>query len=350
MGAALTSAIQSKRVEWVDTAKGFCILLVVLHHCAQVLQASYPLQRDFLTFRMPLYFILSGLFFKQYDFRTFILKKTNKLLIPYVFFYVVTGVLIPVVVFRLFGHSIVFYDSYGFEAILSIFSERIICNPSIWFLFCLFEVNLLFYLLYYISRHFKRSTLILGILSFVVGLFGLFLAYKRIKLPYFIDSSCTAIPFFFFGYYLRNHTSILKTGNSKKSVCLSIVFILISFLAIHFFNYSLLSMIENTAGGLKGCAQVYPYGIMGTMSVLLLSKMNGKIPVLTYLGRYSIIVLCTHVYVIHFVNYYLQFAKGTSLRLPFVFIITVFGCLALIPLFKKYLAYFTAQKDLIRIN
>ena len=109
-------------------------------------------------------------------------------------------------------------------------------------------------------------------------------------------------------------------------------------------------MIENSAGGLKGCAQVYPYGIMGTMSVLLLSKMIGKIPVLTYIGRYSIIVLCTHIYVIHLVNQFVRVAEGSSMRLPFVFIVTVLGCLALIPLFKKYLAYFTAQKDLIKIN
>lgn len=338
------------RVVWVDTAKGICILLVVLHHCAQVLQASYPLQRDFLTFRMPLYFILSGLFFKQYGFKTFILKKTNKLLIPYVFFYVVTGVLIPVAVYRLFDHSIAFYSSYGLEAVLSIFSERIICNPSIWFLFCLFEVNMFFYLLFFISGHFKRSGLILGLLSLAVGLFGLFLAYKKINLPFFIDSCFTAIPFFFFGFFLRNHTSILKTGNSKKSVCFSIVFILISMFVIHFFNYGLLSMIENTAGGLKGCAQVYPYGILGTMSVLLLSKMIGKIPILTYIGRYSIIVLCTHIYVIHFVNLFIGLAEETSLRLTVVFVMTVLGCLALIPLFKKYLAYFTAQKDLIRVH
>lgn len=208
---------KAKRVVWVDTAKGICILLVVLHHCAQLLQVSYPMQRVFLTFRMPLYFILSGLFFKQYGFKTFILKKTNKLLIPYVFFYVVTGVLIPVAVYRLFGHTIYLYDCYGLEAVLSIFSERVICNPSIWFLFCLFEVNLLFYLLYFISGRFKNSTVILGVLSLMTGLIGLFLAYKRINVPYFVDSSCTALPFFFFGYYLRNHTSILTSENSKKN-------------------------------------------------------------------------------------------------------------------------------------
>ena len=341
---------KSKRVVWVDTAKGICILLVVLHHCAQVLGASYPLQLEFMTFRMPLYFILSGLFFKQYGFKTFILKKTNKLLIPYVFFYVLTGVLIPVTLFRLFGLRLAFFESYGYKTVLSIFSERIICNPSIWFLFCLFEVNMFFYLLYFISERFKHSHFILGILTFIVGLFGLFLAYNRIQLPYFIDSSCTALPFFFFGYYLRNHTSVLTSEDTKKSVCLSIVFIVITALLLHYFNHDRLSVIDNAAGDLIGCAQVYPYGIMGTMSILLLSKMFGKVPALSYIGRYSIIVLCTHIYVLDLVSRFIKMGEGTNLRLLVVYVLTIIGCFILIPIFKKYLAYFTAQKDLIKVN
>lgn len=350
LAAEMPIKAQSKRVEWVDTAKGICILLVVLHHCAQLLQATYPLQRVFLTFRMPLYFILSGLFFKNYSFKTFILKKTNKLLIPYIFFYVITGVLIPVAVFKLFGFSLALYDSYGLEAILSFFSERVICNPSIWFLFCLFEVNVYFYILYFISGHFKNSSVVLGFLSLILGMVGLILAYKRVGLPYFVDSSLTALPFFYFGYFLRNHTSILTSGNTKASIGYSIAFIVGSFLMIGFFNFGLLSMFENLAGGLKGCAQVYPYGIMGTMSVLFLSKILGKVPLLSYIGRYSIIVLCTHVYAIDLMVNCLKGMNNASLKLPIVFISSVFICALVIPLFKNYLGFFTAQKDLIKVS
>ena len=130
---------------------------------------------------------------------------------------------------------------------------------------------------------------------------------------------------------------------------MSIGFILISSLIIHFFNYGQLSMIDNTMGGWKGCAQVYPYGIMGTISVLLLAKILGKVPMLSYLGRYSIIVLCTHVYVIHGVQKCVNgLFDGKGVELLMVFLVSVLICLALIPLFKKYLGYFTAQKDLIR--
>lgn len=75
----------NNRVEWIDTAKGICILLVVLHHCSQMMHEPYLFSRDVLTFRMPLYFILSGLFFKYYSPKVFFVKKTNKLLAPYVF-------------------------------------------------------------------------------------------------------------------------------------------------------------------------------------------------------------------------------------------------------------------------
>lgn len=50
-----------KRIDFIDTAKGVCIILVVLGH------SGIPI--DFVgmnSMRMPLYFILSGLFFKDY--------------------------------------------------------------------------------------------------------------------------------------------------------------------------------------------------------------------------------------------------------------------------------------------
>ena len=85
------------------------------------------------------------------------------------------------------------------------------------------------------------------------------------------------------------------------------------------------------------------------MSVLLLSKIFGKVPLLSYIGRYSIIVLCTHVYVIHLVINCMTGITDTRFALPAVFIVSVLVCAMLIPVFKKYLACFTAQKDLIKV-
>lgn len=53
---------ENKRIDWIDLAKGLCICLVVLHHLSWDLAGSTLM----IQIRMPLYFILSGIFFKDY--------------------------------------------------------------------------------------------------------------------------------------------------------------------------------------------------------------------------------------------------------------------------------------------
>ena len=73
---------ENKRIAWIDLAKGFCILLVVINHVAIATQIGSSLELQAGSFKMPLYFILSGLFFKQYEnFGGFLKRKTNKLFI-----------------------------------------------------------------------------------------------------------------------------------------------------------------------------------------------------------------------------------------------------------------------------
>ncbi len=58
-----TGITKKTRIEFIDLAKGVCILLVVIVHVIPELDT--PL--EFLAcLRMPLYFCLSGLFFKDY--------------------------------------------------------------------------------------------------------------------------------------------------------------------------------------------------------------------------------------------------------------------------------------------
>ena len=66
-------------------------MLVVLDHIAgngYFDGGDYPMNDIFEQTRMPLYFILSGLFFKDYagGIREFLLRKANRILIPYLFF------------------------------------------------------------------------------------------------------------------------------------------------------------------------------------------------------------------------------------------------------------------------
>ena len=340
------------RITWIDTAKGICILLVVLQHVSNRVDIDYPFKNDFLTFRMPLYFILSGLFFKTYEgFWGFTKRKINKLLIPYIFFFSFGGVIIPVLFFYAFGISLSSYDGYGFEAFKYIFSEHYICNPSIWFLACLFEVNIYFYLItkisHFISAHETRTDLLIIVLSLLLGFVGVLLYLLHIKLPYFIDSAFSALPFFGFGWLLRNKTNFLHIKRSRSVIIKSIIFIILSMALIHFFNHGRLSILSNTFGGITGVLQLYPYGIIGTICVLSFSRIVGQVPLISFLGRYSIIVLCIHYYAMELSTFVLS--QIDLYNLPVMFLLTTLICALAIPLFKKYLGYFTAQKDLIKI-
>ena len=127
-----------KRIEYIDLAKGLCILLVVFHHMASYYNWDYSLWVPIQSFRMPLYFLLSGLFFKEYrGFFDFFKRKTNKLLIPFLFFYLLTSVPLTMLVQQrnLWDALIAFSIGWDFE------------NGCIWFLFSLFEINIIFYII-----------------------------------------------------------------------------------------------------------------------------------------------------------------------------------------------------------
>lgn len=157
------------RIEWIDTAKGICILLVVYSH---VYMGDHPAFLHFQDyFRMPLYFLLSGLFFKTYNnFHNFFIKKTNKLLIPFVFAYIFLST--PMLFFLQYraGLPVTFPGDF-WEAE----RWRFLCkgNGTLWFLCCLFILNIAFYAIFLISRHRTKliivCSMLIGLISFWMG-------------------------------------------------------------------------------------------------------------------------------------------------------------------------------------
>ena len=77
---------QSRRIDFVDLTKGVCIILVVMAHVGGAFE-QLDTNSMLSCFRMPLYFFISGVFFKSYEgLLGFILRKINKLIIPFLFF------------------------------------------------------------------------------------------------------------------------------------------------------------------------------------------------------------------------------------------------------------------------
>ena len=136
------SALDS-RDEFFDVCKGIGILCVYYGHTA--LWGTLPSRMVF-SFHMPLFFLLSGIFFdceKIAGFGCLVRKIWRNLLLPYCFFLVVGSVIkLDMTIARWSANPIS-------ECCRIIHGEG---SEAIWFLVCLAVVRLLFWVVWKISK------------------------------------------------------------------------------------------------------------------------------------------------------------------------------------------------------
>lgn len=122
-----------KRIEWIDSLKGFGIFCVTFGHLA----CHYLLETHIYSFHMFLFFFLSVFLHNNYggDFKKYISKKTKTLLVPFFVWNVMSclaGLLI----------------SYSLSETIRLFfllDGKICWNAPIWFLLLLFMVEIVFF-------------------------------------------------------------------------------------------------------------------------------------------------------------------------------------------------------------
>lgn len=325
--------ISKQRIEFIDLAKGVCIILVVLGHSG-VSVAIPGLQ----SMRMPLYFILSGLFFKTYGSLTnLLIKKTNKLLIPFAFFYLTAYIIFYAVEWLAPG-----IISTGATGILDVFTQTQWFNGPIWFLLALFWCNLIFGLISInIKNEIYRALAVAG-----VAFGGVLLAVYDIFVPMNIHSAMTAMPFFYIGYLLKKTPLLYKNRYDKYNWLAVIVLYTLSLALELWWDNPRIGFHANNITGNYILAIIY--STIAVLTILMLCKMIGHLPFVSYFGRYSIIPLCLHHMVYRPVSVALQIFNIPNRGGYLVALITILICWACIPLFVKYLPYVTAQKDVIK--
>lgn len=322
----------NKRIDFIDLAKGICILLVILAHCG--VSMNYP---GLQTIQMPLFFILSGFFLKDYGgFARFIIQKTNRLLLPFLFFYL-TGYVVFYLL-KYFAPSILKTDANG---IMDVFTQRQYFNGPIWFLLCLFWTNVMFCAISLnVRKEWVRACIVL-----CLGLFGAFLGLKEVILPCMIDVALTAFPFFYFGYILKKTPLLYKNKNDKYNLLFALLLYSIAFAFSLWFDSPYIGFHANHIVG--NIPVIYIISITSVMAILYLCKIVGRLPFLSYFGRYSIIPLCVHHLIYRPVKLVMMhFGMDNVLALSVITVLLSWAC---IPLCIKYIPYFTAQKDLIKI-
>lgn len=334
----------NQRIEFIDLAKGICIMLVVQIHVFG--DTSWDIFKEMSVFRMPLYYFLSGIFFKTYgSFAFFVKKKTNRLLIPFLFFYICSILPLHFVFDFYIPQKEITFKTFFFSDYGRLYHQY---NGAIWFLVSLFISNVYFYLVYSLAKGRCNYMIMLAILC---GLLGFYANNFDIYMPLWFDTSLTALPFFVLGYVFRQKTSFLSSEFRRSHFMYAFcsLFMLVCVILFNFmFETHIIEYDTNTYN--LSWIRLYTGGMSGLLLVLIIAKRVNYLYIISYIGRYSIVVLCTHLiylFIIRNILYQFNILQEDGCINFLVYLVIMMLSIPTIYFGIKYLPYIFAQKDVI---
>lgn len=272
-----------QRYESVDCAKALGIMLVVFAHVIATHNVGWKVEEVITSFHMPLFFVLSGMFFsRKKTIGEFIIGKINRLVVPFFFFFITISVLLPFAYYCYKGIGLSRLPSL----LLGFYNENLIVVGAIWFLLSLFFVDIIVWLITIPARFKERWAIFVSIL---LGVIGYLLGKYSINIPCWLDTSLTCMPYFYLGYLLKNNTKLLSAQKADRYnillavACLLIVILLSGHTCYRANHYNI------------PIWSVFICGILGFFAVFFLSNTKIKrIGWLLFVGKNSIIILAIH--------------------------------------------------------
>ena len=194
----------TKRIEWIDTAKGLGLICVILGH----LNVPY-LSTWIYTFHMPLFFFLSGAVFSgsKYGFGEYVKRKLKSLVIPY---FVLGG---GIFLFFCIAYAV---QGQPLSAYVQMVKDFLVQEHywTVWFLACLFLVEILYYGIHALCGKHPVLASALSLMICVFGLLRYHLGWG--SLPWNLDVALVAQFFFHCGYLLKGQYHRLEGVRQMK--------------------------------------------------------------------------------------------------------------------------------------
>lgn len=278
--------MKKDRIRWIDMAKGMGMFFVILGH----LKVTPYVTMWIYTFHMPLFFILSGCVFHGYNvkFKDFFVKRLKSMVVPYF----CLGVFIPI----FFSFQSYFIDKErNINLYIGFFEDFVIQRRwfTIWFIACLFIVELLFY---GIVKFCKNNMAAIVIVSFILGAASM--VYFKLggpTLPWNIDIAFSALPFFAVGYLMFNTKKIynLFIDKNPTRVLLFIAMLILNLVGAYGslkLNNQLLDM-SSALWGNPVLTCISAFG--GSLAVIMFSNWITIKPV-EYIGKNSLVYYAWH--------------------------------------------------------
>lgn len=265
----------------IDITKAIGILLVIIGHCAPIPYIPY---RHFIyTFHMPLFFIISGYFFRRKDNRTLLISDFKYLMIPY-FVTCVTVVLLVTCEKILTGHGgVIHYVLATFIGSGSkhgcLFLSDLPSIGAIWFFPALLVCKNVYNLIstYSINQRLVFSAIIY-LIATLIGRYVIFI-------PFSVLSGLSAIIFYSIGDYYRTK----KTRITWGYLIIGILCWVISF------KYSCIYLVQPRT-------DLYFIDVIGATTAtfflykisIIISNWQRINKLLLWIGKYTMYILCFH--------------------------------------------------------
>lgn len=263
------------------------------------------------------------------------LKKLNNLIIPFISFYLIGGLIQSAG--KIAGVTESWFDP------LFVFRDFHFVNGPIWFLLCLFYCNIIFLLIKSVPGPEVKNLILIAI----CGIIGY---HWQDNYSMFLGTAFTTMPYFYFGYILKQ--SGFLVNNIKSPFIIGALMLTATVLIIHFCGIGAILFCENIHNSNPVISFICSCSLV--IGTLLVCKSIEWLPFVSYIGRYSIVLLCTHAIVMMVVSKFgakIGFIKGTTVSLItydiIMLAIVLLTCWLFIPILKKYLPFAVAQKDLI---
>ncbi len=289
--------MKSERIAHIDVAKGISILLVVLLHTE--LKKFWIEIFDYMGLvRLPLFFVLSGVFYKYNKLNYILSKKSNALLKPYFF----TLLIVSFTAIVLYGHKELWQLKgvlYGTGILLPRMWYQNWYLPHLWLVFI--SVTIILNLLN-IDINQKVKWVIISIMLMFLG-YNLFdtlwfsdlqifnINIKIPGLPFNADVIFSSLGLFLLGFILKDEIKKHTPNRSMTLVSLIIFAFCVSMGAkASIYSREIQLPLLVVFGSLSG---VY---LIITMSFYIAKHTNYVKKAFIYLGQSSLIILIFHVF------------------------------------------------------
>ncbi len=300
--------MERKRIDWIDFAKGLAIMLVIIGHCVHEGKIGATLQGFIYSFHMPLFFILSCTTYSysknSIDYKNKIVKSAKHLLFPvlliFTFQIIIQCILDTSKIYNVYFWTDKFYTLlYSSAPDLSILGgwKTIVGIGTSWFFIVLFWGRSIFD---YIHMKINDDS-ILMLFSLIIGTIGVIAGTigRILDNVYFgifsSDIALACMPFFYFGYYLKNHP--LRDETIKKMLIWFIIWVFT--LLIQFHDYNNITFLVLGDRKYYFFPLCYLTAIAGMLfisyfSVLCCKLKKLSVPI-TIIGKNSLYLLCVHI-------------------------------------------------------